>query len=232
MKEQNIDFIINGELYLKRGPEVFNPSSELSELDDKISDIEFDISKENPDFSKLPMLDKYQGLKNMMEYARGRQDYSGTCSFWQLFTDGNEYTLYECETSLAIIKEYNSQQKLNNDFIKLSEFLKKATFVGRHFNRTKSITTTTGKVDRSYMKINLGVHETEYIVLYATQDLFLIKSIDRILGEKYALINSRYTLDGNYEFFGPVYEEYRDTNKVYKEILEQVNGYNKRKGRK
>ena len=74
---------------------------------------------------------------------------------------------------------------------------------------------------------------SDYTVLYATRDLFLIKRINNIFGkEKYDLINSRYTLDGNYEFFGPIYEEYRDTNKVYREILEQVNGYNKRKGRK
>lgn len=82
------------------------------------------------------------------------------------------------------------------------------------------------------MNSNLGNIETKYIVLYATQELFLIKRKDRILGEEYALINSRYTLDGNYEFFGPVYGEYRDTNKVYTEILEQVNGYKKGKGRK
>lgn len=74
---------------------------------------------------------------------------------------------------------------------------------------------------------------SDYIVLYATRDLFLIKRINNIfVKEKYDLIDSRYTLYGNYEFFGPVYEEYKDTNKVYKEILEQVNGYNKRKGRK
>lgn len=106
MEVQNIDFIINGELYLKRGPEIFNPSSsELSELDDKISDIEFDISKENPDFSRLPMLDKYKDLKNMLKAARGQQDYSGTNSFWQLFTmDGNNFNLYECD-------EYHGTEK-------------------------------------------------------------------------------------------------------------------------
>ena len=69
------------------------------------------------------------------------------------------------------------------------------------------------------------------IVLYCMQDLFLVKSIDIGLGERYKLINSRYTLDGNYEFFGPVYEEYRDKDKVYAEILQQVTQYNKGRGR-
>ena len=44
--------------------------------------------------------------------------------------------------------------------------------------------------------------------------------------------NSIYTLDGNYGFFGPVYEKYRDKNKVYQEILAQISGYQKGKGRK
>ena len=114
----------------------------------------------------------------------------------------------------------------------MSEFLKKATFVGRQFNRTKPITSALGKEDKSYMNSNSGISETKYIVIYATQELFLIKRINRILGQKYDLIDSRYALDGNYEFFGPVYEEYSDTNKVYREILEQVKGYNKGKGRK
>ena len=72
-----------------------------------------------------------------------------------------------------------------------------------------------------------GLIKTRYIVLYATQDLFLIRRIDKYTGDKYTLINSLYTLDGNYEFFGQVYREYKDITKVYYEILEQVTSYHK-----
>lgn len=89
MEGKEIDFIINGELYLKRGPEIFDPSSsKLNELSNKISDIELDISKENPDFSKLPMLEKYKDIKNKLESVRGQQDYTGTRSFWQFIYYG------------------------------------------------------------------------------------------------------------------------------------------------
>lgn len=85
-------------IILKKGPEIFNPSSsELSELDDKISDIKFDISKENPDFSTLTKLEKYRNLKNKVNSLKGQLDYSYTRDFWQLFTsDGINFELHLC----------------------------------------------------------------------------------------------------------------------------------------
>lgn len=181
MEEQNIDFIINGELYLKKNSE---------------------------------------------------RSHAGTQSFWQLLTkDDKLIILNRCDKTFQSKRVYSSIKNMKNDFIKLSDFLEKATFVGRKFKRTKALTDLTGDIDQSYMDFNLDIYEIKYIVLYATQDLFLIKMISKY-EEEYALINSKYTLDGNYEFFGPVYEEYRNMNKVYKEILEQVNGCNKGKGRK
>lgn len=49
-----MNIIYNGEIYLKRGPEIIDPrnSIEYQELEDTISDIEFELSKENPDLSK------------------------------------------------------------------------------------------------------------------------------------------------------------------------------------
>ena len=51
------------------------------------------------------MLEKYKDIKNKLESVRGQQDYTGTCSFWQLFTmDGNNLTLYERD-------KYHSSEK-------------------------------------------------------------------------------------------------------------------------
>ena len=71
----------------------------------------------------------------------------------------------------------------------------------------------------------------ECIALYCTQDLFLVKSTDYNTSPKYRLVVGRYTLDKKYEFLGPVHEEYRDRDKVYNEILAQINEYNKEIGR-
>lgn len=234
MQNKNINFVINGELYLKRGPEIYDPSVQISKIDDEIKEIEFDMSKENPDFSRASQLESYQNLKDRAQSLKGQLDYSGTNSFWQVFTaDGQNYTMRECQKFDITQKDYNSIRELNKYFIKLSDFFKESTFVGREFKRTKPIKLSDGRSDRSYMLDFKTLPQT--IVLYATKDIFLARRIEKLklYGEdSYILINSRYTLDGNYEFFGPEYVGYRDKDKVYKEILEQVSDYNKGKGRK
>lgn len=225
MVKESVGFVMNGELYLKRGPEVFKSDEWLDYYDDIITDIEFDASKENPDFSKYHQLDRYQDLKDTVISLDGELDYSGTNSFWQLFTnDGIDLKLIKCEYIPKEVKTYKNKKSLDKNFIKLSIFLEKATFIGRQFVRTKP---TKDSEDYSYMKLE----GYRYIALYCMQDLFLIKYIAPGLGERYALMNSMFTLDGNYEFFGPVHEEYRDKNKVYSEILAQINDYNKGMGR-
>ena len=76
------------------------------------------------------------------------------------------------------------------------------------------------------------VDSGEHIVLYCTNDLFLVKSTYFGLPSEYRLVVGHHILDGKYEFFGPIHEEYRDRNKVYSEILAQINDYNKGMGRK
>lgn len=217
--ENNI--IINGDIYLKRGPEIFNPDSSL---DDEINELEFETSKEIPDFELFDYLEKFKSIRGMA----GQQDYWGTDSFWKMFTDGETFEMLECRQPY-LKKSYSSFDELNKNFIRLSDFLKIAKFVGREFKRNKPIKDYAGEDDNRYCLLkNDG---TKYVVLYATQELFLIKWINNLFDE-YALIKSRYTSDGNYEFFGPVHEEYRDTKKVYSEIFNQVSEQMKKnKGR-
>lgn len=232
MEEQIKDILVNGEIYLKRRPEIFDPSSNIEKYDEKISDLEFELSKENPNFKYSSILEGYKGLKGLAESVRGELDYSGTDKFWQLYTaDGKNLTLYECDEFFPSKKSYSSVEKMKQEFVKLSEFLEKATFVGCEFRRTKSIKSTSGKDDISFTYSAAKYDDTKYIVLYATKELFLIKRIDKMFKpeEEYDLINSRYILDGNYEFFGPVYEEYKDKTKVYREIAKQIEKYNKEK---
>lgn len=223
--------LILGELYLMRGPHIYDGDDDISYFDDLTTDIEFDASKEKPNFRMLPYLDMFKKNRDALLDMNGKLSWTGTDSFWQLTSaDDTGLKLTMCENLLdwdRREKTYKSINKLNKDFIKLSQFLSKATFVGRQFRRTKPIKDYIGCDNTSYMS---GVDI--YIVLYCTQDLFLVKSINPILGhESYGLINSQYTLDGNYEFLGPVYEEYRDKEQVYYEILQQVTKNNRGRGK-
>ena len=223
--------LILGELYLKRGPHIYNGAADIEYFNDLITDIEFDASKENPNFRMLPYLDMFKEYRDALLDSNGMLYWFGTDSFWQLTSvDDTGLKLTSCEKCGDIYEEtYKSTNKLDKDFIKLSQFLSKATFVGRQFRRTKPIKDYSGCDDTSYMNVS-GVDIC--IALYCTQDLFLVKEINSILGlERYRLINSRYTLDGNYEFLGPVYEEYRDKEQVYSEILQQVTKNNRGRGK-
>ena len=84
-----MNIIYNGEIYLKRGPEIIDPrnSIEYQELEDTISDIEFELSKENPDLSKAEYLEPLQAYKDILDSKKSITNYSGTNSFWELYTN-------------------------------------------------------------------------------------------------------------------------------------------------
>ena len=138
-----MNIIYNGEIYLKRGPEIIDPrnSIEYQELEDTISDIEFELSKENPDLSKAEYLEPLQAYKDILDSKKSITNYSGTNSFWELYTNDGKHIAMKSNEQHPLIKDYNSVEEMNKDFIKLTEFLKKSTYVGMEFVRTKPIVT-------------------------------------------------------------------------------------------
>lgn len=217
------DYVMNGEIYVKNGPEPFNARKYSERIDSNILDLEFETSKENPDFQLANVLEQYKDLRDHFNALDGKTDYSFTDQFFQLTTNGKEYELENCrryEFDLKKVVVYKNKEEMEKHFTSLVDFLNIAVFVGKKFQRTKPITTLNGGFNKSFM--NPIQFKSEYIVLYATQDLFLAYSLNSIIGNRYTLINSQYTLDGNYEFYGQVFNEYRDKAKVYREICEQI----------
>ena len=178
-------------------------------------------------------------------------DRSGADDIYQLYGyDMNGFKLNQYTTYGDLVFEIEnvSLDDINKRFIKLSDFINDAKFIGREFRRTQPVcryskykSVSNGFVrgirrltlvpndcgvitDRSYME---NYENNKNIVLYAKDNMFLVKYISRF-GEVYKIIDCSYTSDGNYEFYGDVYEEYRDRDKVYSEIVEQINSYNKK----
>lgn len=156
-------------------------------------------------------------------------DYSNMSHFWQLnVEDGKTLRVRVCdEFSYNVEETYNSIGDFKKDFIGVLEFLDQATFVGKQFKRTAPSYSSTGYKDISFMG-----DSGEHIALYCTKDLFLVKSTYFGLQPKYKLVTGHHISDGKYEIFGPEHEEYRDKNKVYFEILAQINECNRGRGRK
>ena len=167
--------------------------------------------------------------KRIAEEQNVIYDFVGCENFWQSFVINSKIVMDSKVDSFEpkLQKIYESKSDMDEDFIKLSEFLDKATYVGKHFKRTKPIKIDSKYNDNSYMSDK----QLKYIVLYEYNDLFLTKEITPF-GECYFIIDSRYLLDKNYILYGPTYEEYKDKSKLYTEIFKQSTRLNEQNNRK
>lgn len=211
-----MDIIYNGEIYLKKGPEIYNPSADIKEIDEKIEELQ-KLFTEDPNLFTLGVIELSKSVKSSLEKERGKLDYSGTDTFWRLYTNDGINLLMKNNFQE---RKYNGVEEMKRIYMKLSEFLNESSFIGKEFVRTTPIRMN-GMTDTSYT----SPLKEKNIVLYANNDLFLAvkRKIeqDKLL-ERYILINSNYIKDRNYEFYGNIYSEYKDKTKVYKLIRRQL----------
>lgn len=211
-----MDIIYNGEIYLKKGPEIYNPSADIKEIDEKIEELQ-KLFTEDPNLFTLGVIELSKSVKSSLENERGKLDYSGTDTFWRLYTnDGINLLMRNAFQE----RKYNGVEEMKRIYMKLSEFLNESSFIGKEFVRTTPIRKN-GMLDTRYT----SPLKEKNIVLYAKNDLFLAvkRKIEQDkLIERYILINSNYIKDRNYEFYGNIYPEYKDKTKVYKLIRRQL----------
>lgn len=228
--------IYNGEIYLKRTPEIdaLHKSEEYELVQEIIMDLEYDMSKEEEE-SDNNMYDYIQNLIDLKDSLLKEEivfNYDGTDTFWQLYTnDGKNITMISQEDDPLVIN-YTSIEAAEETFIKLSDFIEESIFIGKEFERTKPVITLEGLKDTRYMKTNKYTKAEKNIVLYAMQDLFLIKVENTMTNEShYEVAPAIYTLDGNIKISGNIHPEYKDKIKVYTDILKQLIDNNKQKRR-
>lgn len=125
-----------------------------------------------------------------------------------------------------VVKKYISLDELDRGYISLYDFINDGLFIGREFRRISPVIIYYGIgnnnsriIDNRYLKID--DYDNKYIVLYEKDNTFLVKCM---YGNKglYGIVDCRYIQDGNYEFIGDVYEEYMDREKIYLDIVKQI----------
>lgn len=155
-------------------------------------------------------------------------DSRGANSFFYVIDDNSGYRLIECNKDRDINK-YISYDELDRGYIRLDEFIKDGKFIGREFRRISSVITYYG-VDKDNARIidnrylDIDCYNNKYIVLYENDNTFLVKYMYGTKGW-YGIIDCRYTQDKMYEFIGDTYVEYMNRDKVYLEILEQIDSH-------
>jgi len=218
---KDMDYVINGELYIRKKVEKFNAEKILKQLEEEIEDLEFETITQLPDYKLFDELEIKRREKEFYMEIDGEDDYDYMDSFYQLSTDETTFELHSIPDN-EDIREYGSMQKVKDDFISLSDFLSKGKYVGKAFYRTKPTVYNGDDFDTKYLKSRLA--PITYIVLYSFNDIFLVlKKSDITNRSVIEIADSRYTKDGNYEFFGDVTHEYEDKKELYKEIVNQCN---------
>ena len=253
-----MDYLINGDIYIKKGPTLIREGSPKKE-EPKESAIDYVINSINrctgyeiliPDDIEKNSMEEFNFVKeeieslpdyilnkidlnvlkyfsdmvsyvslggNLKDFSQGIDDdgpvydYSWSDDFWQLFVVQNKIVMQVVNKRKVESKMvFNNVSKMKEHFVRLSDFLSNANYIGREFKRTKP----TSNGSKSFMSSSTGV-----LALYEYDGIILTKKGRFCTLEKY------YVDDGNYTFVGDVNEEYRDKDKLYQEIMQQLMEY-------
>ena len=112
------------------------------------------------------MVDKTNGI---IEEKRKKTDYSFCENFNILITDGIKHKMITC--SGIVNAEYDvTRKQIEDEFVRLDDFLDSAKYIGRKFRRTANIKNTN---DKSYQ--NVDDNNNYIVVLYATDYAMLVR---------------------------------------------------------
>lgn len=140
------------------------------------------------------------------------EDWTGCNNFWTLEQEKNKITMIEHSLKGEGIKKEYTNEEMGKEFIKLTDFLSTGKYIGKFFRRT----ILTREADREYLPVNHDV-----FVLYENEGVLLVvkKNNDKPI---ITIIDKRFTLDGNYEFYGVEKNSYDDKKGIKKEIIKQL----------
>ena len=169
------------------------------------------------------------------EFDMDVRDRDGYCidsrnvdSFFCVNIDNDKCRMFSFNDN-TIKERYISLDELDRGYISLFDFIKEGKFIGREFRRISPMITYYGVdgdnariIDNRYL--DMDCYDSKYIVLYEKDNTFLVKYMYSNKG-LYVIIDCRYIQDGMYEFIGDVYVEYMDREKVYLDIVKQLDSY-------
>ena len=215
--ENNI--IVNGEIYIKKYPNVLFPTNGKMGT---LYDWEFEASKEGASEHNVFLWQMFQDGINDNDT---RYDYSHMNNYWLSFVDSNDINMLAWDCISASLYKCKNKEELDKNFMKLTDFLEKAEYIGKYFKRTrpkyyKSTGLINTKGDIGYMK-----EDSRHLALFKLGNKLLIRTKDLYHEEfEINIIDPRYLDDGNYTFYGNFNKEFEDKKKVYRLIHNQIVG--------
>ena len=194
-----MDFFMNGEIYIKKDIEenlVYEIKKGLTpfiRLDGKkllflTNEILFTLTNEAKERLYLSgILIKVKKI-----------DYTPNRGFYTFYSDGN--TFYQVNPLMNVIEKYNSLEEMQKHFIKLSEFLSLAEYVGKIFERKN--------IGRSEL-----IYQYKELYLMRVYDGYIsFRKDDPILNE-YQITNEETAIYDKDELFKTICHQEMDLNK-------------------
>lgn len=142
------------------------------------------------------------------------------------------YTYYNSDflTKEEVEKELHNRYNYGaykDGFVSIDDFMKKATFVGQEFARSKPVNNMFNYFsDDEVKKYTLN----SVIALYEFVDSNGLKwflSFDKE-NSRYEVVTPMYTKDNNYKLFGEKYDEFSNKEEIINDIIKQMNKRNVR----
>lgn len=213
-----MNVLMNGEIYLKRGPEIIKFDKEQHEKNKmRTEKLKQEMLKDNDSSNPfLSIMFQLQEVEKKFDDAYGKLSYAGCDSFWIFNKMEKGIKMMEKEASLEIpspetttIRNIDSLEELDEKFIPLREFLNEAEYVGKYFK---------DNAKQRYEVYN------KCMLLYKTPDIWLTYERNRYLGTEGFFIRSR--VPGkenlNYKTYGLTHKEFKDKNELYSAIFKQL----------
>ena len=143
-----------------------------------------------------------------------KEDWTGCNSFWTSKEVENGIMMVEhSSTGTGTKRGFKSKEELEKEFISIGSFLEKGNFVGRFFRRTKNVL----EGDKEYLPINHSI-----FALYENDGTII--AVKQVNGQTvFDVISKKFTLDGNYEFYGSQKQNFDNKKTINKEIVRQLN---------
>ena len=209
-----VNTYINGDIYIRVTPtDISDVVKDLIALTEyalgELDRVEATNEDLDADCIREPVNDVLEHLKDEKTSL-----YYGACEHFNILrTDGENHVMISVYPKENVrIKTEDSE--LKDDYIKLTDFLGSAKYIGRRFRRTVNF--------EGVKRFTPIPNDELYVVaLYATDDAMLVLNVVSD-GSYFGMLDPRYFKDGKYELYGGNLNIHTDRKELYKSILLQT----------
>lgn len=208
--------LINGDIYIKTKPDIINQEKQIQQKQEQLHEIDFEEAHNGITEETEHMREIIEKELEILDIGKPVYDYTDSFHILKIAENGMEIYNYDRIGHKRISK--CDIKELKEKYIRLMDFLKEATYIGKEFIRTVPIIKEEGQIDTSYW--NQAPYESTTI-LYKTDYAMLAHYKDQHTNNL-EMINPQYFIDGKYKLIGNKNRIYEDKKETYKEIVDEI----------